>query len=72
MLDHFPGSRVLETRPDGSHLIEAYVKVDGAMFWLLSQGAHLQVVSPPSLVNRMRAELTAARDQYLTADDKEG
>ncbi|MDT6980170.1 WYL domain-containing protein [Levilactobacillus zymae] len=65
VLDHFPGSRVLETRPDGSHLIEAYVKVDGAMFWLLSQGVHLQVVSPPSLVNRMRAELTAARDQYL-------
>ncbi|GEO69082.1 helix-turn-helix transcriptional regulator [Levilactobacillus acidifarinae] len=65
VLDHFPGSRVLETYLDGSYLIEAYVKVDGAMFWLLSQGAHLQVVSPPSLVNRMRDELTAARDQYL-------
>lgn len=64
VLDHFPGSRVIEQRADGSYLIEAYVKVDGAMFWLLSQGAGLQVVSPPSLVQRMRETLTAARDQY--------
>ena len=64
VLDHFPGSRIVEHRADGSYLIEAYVRVDGAMFWLMSQGAGLKVVSPPSLVKRIKAELTAAREQY--------
>lgn len=64
-LDYFPGSHVIKSNSDGSSVIVAYVKVDGAMLWLLSQGAALQVISPPLLVNRMRDALTAARDQYL-------
>jgi len=63
-LDYFPGSRILQAFPDGSHLIEAYVKLDGAMLWLMSQGAGVQVVSPPSLVRRMRDSLAAALQQY--------
>lgn len=66
VLDHFPGAKVLRTNADGSLLIEAYIKVDGAILWLLSQGAGLQVVSPPSLVARMQRELTAALNQYQT------
>lgn len=64
VLDYFPTARVLKTNPDGSHVIEAYVKVDGAMLWLMSQGAAVQVLSPVSLVDRMKAALSAARDQY--------
>lgn len=65
VLDHFPGSKIIHENKDGSVVVEAYVKVDGAIFWLLSQGAGLQVVSPPSLVKRMRDTLTAARNQYF-------
>ncbi|OAD63815.1 transcriptional regulator [Pediococcus parvulus] len=64
-LDALPDAHVLKEYADGSLLIEAYVKVGGAMFWLMSQGPGLKVVSPPSLVKRIRDELTAARDQYL-------
>lgn len=66
VLDHFPNSRVVQENEDGSVIIEAYVKIDGAMFWLLSQGAGLQVISPASLVDRMRNALSAAREQYLS------
>ena len=64
VLDHFPDSRVIKTNADGSHVVEAYIKVDGAMLWLMSQGAGLQVLSPPSLVKRMRDALAAAYRQY--------
>lgn len=64
VLDHFPDSRIIKQNPDGSYLVEAYVKIDGAMLWLLSQGTGLKVLSPVSLVNRMRETLTAAREQY--------
>ncbi|RRK10540.1 WYL domain-containing protein [Lactiplantibacillus garii] len=64
VLDYFPNAKVLKRNPDGSHVIEAYVKVDGAMLWLLSQGAAVQVLAPVSLVERMKAALSAARDQY--------
>lgn len=63
-LDHFPGSRIIKQNADGSCVIEAYVKTDGAMLWLLSQGAGLRVLSPVSLVRRVRNALAAARDQY--------
>ncbi|WP_232842669.1 MULTISPECIES: YafY family protein [Lactobacillaceae] len=64
VLDHFPDSRIVKQNADGSYVVEAYVKVDGAMLWLLSQGTGLKVLSPVSLVNRMRDTLTAARNQY--------
>ncbi|WP_367296105.1 helix-turn-helix transcriptional regulator [Levilactobacillus yonginensis] len=64
VLDYFPDSRVIKTNADGSHVVEAYIKVDGAMLWLMSQGAGLQVLSPPSLVKRMRDALAAAYQQY--------
>ncbi|MFB9769078.1 helix-turn-helix transcriptional regulator [Lactiplantibacillus modestisalitolerans] len=64
VLDQFPQARVLATLPDGSHKIEAYVKVDGAMLWLLSQGAGVEVVSPPLLKKRMKKALQAALKQY--------
>ena len=63
-MDYFPGAYVLKTYPDGAALIEVYVKVDGAMLWLLSQGAGLQVVSPPTLVDRMKGALSQALQQY--------
>ncbi|WP_412989311.1 helix-turn-helix transcriptional regulator [Pediococcus siamensis] len=65
VLDYFPNARVVRKNKDGSLLIEAYVRIDGALLWLLSQGKELQVLSPPSLVQRMREELTAARNQYF-------
>ncbi|PRO83576.1 WYL domain-containing protein [Lactiplantibacillus pentosus] len=63
-LDYFPTAKVLETKEDGSHIIEAYVKVDGAMLWLLSQGTGVQILSPLSLVNRMKTALMKTLEQY--------
>ncbi len=63
-LDHFPASRVVKEYPDGSCDIEAYVKIDGAILWLLSQGAALRVLSSVSLVDQMRATLQATLEQY--------
>lgn len=63
-LDAFPGSRVIQKNTDGSVIIEAYVKIGGAIRWLLSQGSGVKVISPVSLVKQMRKELAAARDQY--------
>ncbi|WP_225439011.1 helix-turn-helix transcriptional regulator [Lacticaseibacillus rhamnosus] len=63
-LDQFPGSRVIRHNADGSVVIEAFARLDGALLWLLSQGAALKVISPPSLIKRMREELMAALNQY--------
>ena len=63
-LDQFPGSRVIRHNADGSVVIEAFARLDGALLWLLSQGAALKVISPPSLIKRMREELMAALYQY--------
>ncbi|MFD0898699.1 helix-turn-helix transcriptional regulator [Loigolactobacillus binensis] len=64
-LDAFPGSRVIKENADGSVVIEAYVKIGGAIRWLLSQGSGLKVIAPTSLVKQMRQELIAAQAQYL-------
>jgi len=63
-LDHFPGSRVVKQNADGSVVIEAFVKVDGALLWLMSQGAGLKVLSPVSLVDRIKSELHHTLNQY--------
>ncbi|WP_233449143.1 helix-turn-helix transcriptional regulator [Levilactobacillus suantsaii] len=69
-LDYFPGSYVVDRHPDGSHVIEAYVKVGGAMIWLLSQGTAVKVLSPLSLVKQMRTTLAAVLAQYPKIEDK--
>lgn len=63
-LDFFPESRVIKQNDDGSVVIEAYVKIDGAMMWLLGQGYGVKVISPVSLVERMKRELNQTRNQY--------
>jgi len=63
-LDHFPGSRVVKQNADGSVIIEAYVKADGALLWLMSQGTGLKVLSPVSLIDRIKSELHHALNQY--------
>lgn len=64
-LDFFPRSRVVKYNEDGSVVIEAFAKVDGAVLWLLSQGEAVKVLAPQSLVERMKETLTNTRNQYL-------
>ncbi len=64
VLDQFPTARVLATLPDGSYKIEAYVKADGAILWLMGQGARVEVLSPLSLKKRLATELRTALQQY--------
>lgn len=63
-LDIFPDSRVIRRTATGGTIIESYAFVFGAMLWLRSQGDLVRVISPPSLVNRMRESLTAALKRY--------
>lgn len=64
VLDHFPNAHIAKDNKDGSYLIEAYLKVDGAMLWLVGQGDRLEVVSPPSVVREVKTALLNALSQY--------
>ncbi|CUS25397.1 Putative transcriptional regulator [Paucilactobacillus oligofermentans DSM 15707 = LMG 22743] len=63
-LDAFPSSEIIKTNSDGSHIIRSYVKVGGAILWLLSQGSEVKVLSPLSLVNQMQDKLKEAQQRY--------
>lgn len=52
-------------RQDGrKYLVEAQVYGDGVKMWLLSQGAWVKVLSPPSLVDEMRDSVREMMKQY--------
>lgn len=63
-LDHFPSAKVIRRDADGSVVIEIYVKIEGALFWLLGQGPRVKVLSPPLLVQLMAKTLDEMRAQY--------
>lgn len=65
VLDDFPTARVLSTDDAGVQEIEATSYMAGAKMWLLSQGAHVTVTSPASLVAEMQRETAALAGKYV-------
>lgn len=63
-LDAFPTSKVVATNVDGSVVIEAYARIEGALLWLLGQGPRVKVLDPPLLVKRIKTMLTAMQAKY--------
>lgn len=63
-LDHFPSAHIIKENADGSHIIDAYVKIDGALLWLVGQGPRLQVLSPKSVVRQVQETLQETLAQY--------
>nr|MBC9720289.1 WYL domain-containing protein [Lactobacillus sp.] len=56
-LDKLPTSKVIKEFDDTSVLIEATAYDTGVIMWLLSQGANVQVTSPPSFVEKIQTEI---------------
>ncbi|KRO16254.1 helix-turn-helix transcriptional regulator [Lacticaseibacillus saniviri] len=64
ILDQFPQSQMIASCERDGYLFEATAKDMGATMWLLSQGPKIQVVSPPSLVAKIRDDLKAMLQYY--------
>lgn len=63
-LDKLPNSRVIKTFEDTSVIIEATAYDTGVIMWLLSQGKNVQVLSPPSFVDKVRGEVEDMLKRY--------
>ncbi|ETY74601.1 hypothetical protein LFAB_06320 [Lactiplantibacillus fabifermentans T30PCM01] len=64
-LDRFPKATVTARHPEqDSVTIKATASIAGAKMWLLSQGAKVKVLTPPSLVKTMADEIRAMAQQY--------
>ena len=65
-LDKLPTSKVIKEFDDTSVLIEATAYDTGVIMWLLSQGANVQVTSPPSFVEKIQTEIEKMQKRYTT------
>lgn len=63
-LDKFPNSKVIDCFEDNSVLIEAEAHDKGIIMWILSQGSNAQILSPPSLVREVKAEIHQMNNLY--------
>lgn len=63
-LDKLPNSKVIKTFEDTSVIIEAVAYDTGVIMWLLSQGKNVQVLSPPSFVEKVREEIEGMLKRY--------
>lgn len=63
-LDRLPNSKVVKTFEDNSVTIEATAYDTGVIMWLLSQGSNIQVLSPPSFVEKIKVEITRMKNRY--------
>lgn len=64
VLDRFPNGRIVKKREDG-WLVEAEIYGStGSMMWLLSQGEHVEVISPESLRIKMKNRIQSMLDLY--------
>lgn len=65
ILDRLPTAKVVEKKSDGVSVIEAEVNNGrGILMYLLSQGAWVKVISPPSLVSEMKKEIQKMNSLY--------
>lgn len=65
-LDKLPTSKVIKEFDDTSVLIEATAYDTGVIMWMLSQGANVQVTSPPSFVEKIQTEIEKMQKRYTT------
>lgn len=63
VLDRLPEAEIVRQEKQ-KYIIRANVYGDGIKMFLLSQGAWVKVLEPPSLVEEMRAEIIAMGNQY--------
>lgn len=65
ILDRLPTARVVERKAGGVSVIEAEVNGGrGILMYLLSQGAWVKVISPPSLVEDIKSEVEKMSSLY--------
>ncbi len=64
ILDRMPTARIIEKHKD-KYIIEAVVYGDGIKMYLLSQGSHVKVISPPSFVESMKQEVDKLYWKYM-------
>ena len=64
ILDRIPTAKVIDYAR-GIYTIDATVYGDGIIMYLLSQGEWVKVLSPESLVKRMREHIEAMAKNYL-------
>lgn len=63
-LDRLSNSKVIKTLEDHSVIIEATAYDNGVIMWLLSQGSYVQVLSPPSFVDKIKKEIQYMYERY--------
>ncbi|MGL9727042.1 helix-turn-helix transcriptional regulator [Enterococcus sp. DIV0756] len=63
-LDKLPDSKVIKENDDNSVVIEATAYDTGVIMWLLSQGSNVQVLSPPSFVEKVKKEVENMQKRY--------
>lgn len=63
-LERFPGSTEKVDSKTDDTVITAQAREKGALMWLLSQGPDVQVISPPSLIQKIKAQYLAAIERY--------
>lgn len=63
-LYRFPESKIIRPCERGGVVIEARAYSAGALMWLLSEGAQVQPISPPTLVAQLKDQLRQAVAQY--------
>ncbi len=63
VLDRLPGAEVIR-QEDEKYIIQVNVYGDGIKMFLLSQGAWVKVLEPPSFVEEMRQEIIAMNHHY--------
>ena len=64
-LDKLPDSKVIKEYDDNSVVMEATAYDTGVIMWLLSQGSNVQVLSPPSFVEKVKKEVEDMQKKYL-------
>lgn len=64
-LDKFPDAIISDKQiPNGVHIKIPNANKKGAMMWFLSQGSHVKVTSPASLITDIRNEIDALQKMY--------
>lgn len=65
VLDRFPTAKTVKNdHKNNKYVVEVEVIGDGILMWLLSQGRRVKVLSPQSMVDKMREEVKAIQGNY--------
>lgn len=65
VLDRFPTARTIKNdHKNNKYTVDVEVIGDGIIMWFLSQGKRVKVLSPPSMVNKIKEEIELIKSQY--------